>query len=404
MSARPARLLFHDMHGYVFVRDLASWLADRGHDVTFVTCSSVETPNKQSSPAAPGIRTVQIRLNSEFPKYDVVRRIRAEVDYGRRAVAAVRQARPDIVFSSNAPLLSQAILQAGARRLGSRFVFWVQDLYGPAARQALADRLPAALATAGAAPFVALERRVLRRSDQVIAIGQTLADTAVTAGVPRRSVEVIANWTDPSAIQPGNTDTAWRKEHGLSGLTTFLYSGTLGKKHPYGTLLELSRRLTADARAVVVSEGLGADWLSANRSPADPLTLLPYQQEHRLPEVLASADILVLLLSKEASRYSLPSKFYTYVCAGRPILAIVPHSSEIAALINDVDCGLVVDANDAAGLEVAALTLAGDAHLRRQLGARGRAWAEQTMGRNQVSARFDEIVSQLSQRSGTRVP
>lgn len=396
VTARPSRLLFHDMHGYVFVRDLASWLAARGHDVTFVTCSSVGTPNQQSSAHAPGVRTIQIGLSADFPKYDVARRVRAEVDYGRRVVATVRQTRPDIVFSSNAPLLSQAILQFGVRRQGSVFVFWVQDLYGPAARQALAGRLPAVLATAVAAPFLALERRVLRRSDQLIAIGQTLADAAVAAGVPRRSVEVIPNWTDPSAIRPGDTDTAWRREHGLSGLTTFLYSGTLGKKHPYGILLDASRQLPAGARLVVVSEGLGANWLAAHRSPADALTLIPYQSESRLPEVLASADVLVLLLGTDASRYSLPSKFYTYACAGRPILAVVPRGSEIARLVDEVGCGLVVDVDDDTGLAVALNTLDSDPGLRRKLGAEGRTWAERTMHPDRIVAQFDGIASRLA--------
>ena len=198
----PSRLLFHDMHGYVFVRDLAAWLAARGHDVTFVSCSSVQTPNQRSSTTAAGVRTVEIELTSDFPKYDLGRRLGAEVTYGRRVLAAVRKLRPDIVFSSNAPLLSQAILAEGTRRSGSRFVFWVQDLSGPAARQTLAERLPGRLANLGAAPFAGLERRLLRRSDHVVAIGRTLAAAAMTAGVPADGVDVIPNWTDPDAGPP----------------------------------------------------------------------------------------------------------------------------------------------------------------------------------------------------------
>ena len=395
MGAGRARLLFHDMHGYTFVRDLASWLGRGGHDVTFVTCSSVETPNQRSTAEAPGVRTVRIGLDASFPKYDPAHRLRAEIDYGRRVSAAVRLVRPDVVFSSNAPLLSQAILQADCRRLGASFVFWVQDLYGPAARQVLADRLPAALASVGAAPFLALERRVLRRSDRVVAIGRTLARAVVAAGVPAGSVEVIPNWTDPSAVRPGDTDTAWRAEHGLSGRTTFLYSGTLGKKHPHGALLELSRNLPDGAWAVVVSEGLGADWLASHRSPADPLTLLPYQAEDRLPEVLASADVLVLVLGRDASRYSLPSKLYTYACAGRPILAVVPGGSEAARLVEEAGFGLVVDVDDQGGTAAAARTLAGDPQLRGKLGAEGRAWALRTMDPARITDRFEALVTRL---------
>lgn len=396
MNERPARLLFHDMHGYVFVRDLASWLARRGHDVTFVSCSSVGTPNQQSSATAPGVHTVRIGLDADFPKYNIVRRIRAEVDYGQRALAAVRHTRPDIVFSSNAPLISQAILQAGTRRLGSSFVFWIQDLYGPAARQALTDRLPAPVASAGAAPFAALERRVLRNSNHVVAIGHTLADAARTAGVPAAAIDVIPNWTDPSAVRPAETKTRWRQEQGLDGATTFLYAGTLGKKHPYQLLLDLGRRIPTGSRLVVVSEGLGARWLAERCAPDGPLLVRDYQPEPRLPEVLASADVLVLLLGKDASRYSMPSKFYTYACAGRPVLAIVPPDSEVARLVLEVGCGLVVDVDKPAGLVAAARTLADDPELRCGLGAAGRAWAERTMEPDRIAARFGDLVTRLT--------
>jgi colanic acid biosynthesis glycosyl transferase WcaI len=392
----PARLLFHDMHGYVFVRDLASWLAERGHDVTFVCCSSVQTPNQRSSSKAAGVRTVEIRLESDFPKYDLARRIGAEFTYGRRVLSSVRDLRPDVVFSSNAPLLSQALLAEGTRRFGSRFVFWVQDLYGPAARQTLAERLPGRLATLGAAPFTALERRLLRRSDHVVAIGRTLAAAAMAAGVPEGAIDVMPNWADPAAIRPQTTNTVWRQEQGLTGAVTFLYAGTLGKKHPHGILLDLSRRLVPGGRAVVVSEGLGREWLEQHRSSTDPLTLVDYQPEDRLPEVLASADVLVLVLGRDASRYSLPSKLYTYACAGRPVLAVVPNDSEVARLVKEIGCGLVVDVDDPAGLAEAACTLAQDRELCRKLGAAGRTWADQMMNPNRIAAQFDDLVSRLT--------
>lgn len=400
-----ARVLVHDMPGYVFIRDLAGALARAGHDVTFVTCSSFATPNEQSRSEAVGASTVVVGLAGAFPKYDPVRRLRAEVEYGRRLVDVVRDVRPDVVFSSNGPLLTQAVIERGTRRLGARFVFWVQDLYGPAAVHVLGERLPPAAARAAGAPFAALERHLLRRSAHVVVISRTLRSAALAAGVRPDALTLLPNWTDPDRLRPGDRANPWSTEHGLDGRTTFLYSGTLGKKHPYGALLTLARSLAgqpADPAVVVVSEGLGARWLAAHGTPADPIRVLPYQPEDRLPETLATADVLVLLLGADASRYSLPSKFYTYACAGRPVLAVVPAGSEIARLVDEAGCGLVVDVGDDAQLRRAAEALAGDPDLRRRLGASGRAWAERTMDQEAIAGRFGELAERLAGQAPVR--
>ena len=404
-----ARMLVHDMPGYVFVRDLASALGRAGHDVTFVTCSSFATPNEQSRTEAAGVRTVVIGLDDAFPKYHPLRRLRAELEYGKRLLAVIQDVRPEVVFSSNGPLLTQAVVERGTRRLGVSFVFWAQDLYGPAAVQLLAERLPAALARAAGAPFAALERHLLRRSEHVVVISRTLLDAAVGAGVDPAALSLLPNWTNPEQLRPGPRANPWSAEQGLDRVTTFLYSGTLGKKHPYEALLSLSRILGADCgddagnarrgpdtAVVVVSEGLGARWLAAHRTPSDRIRVLPYQPEHRLPETLAAADVLVLLLGPDASRYSLPSKFYTYACAGRPVLAVVPLDSEIARLIGETGCGLVVNVGDEEQLRWAADTLAGDPELRRRLGANGRAWAERTMDEEAIAASFGELADRLT--------
>ena len=70
---------------------------------------------------------------------------------------------------------------------------------------------------------------------------------------------------------------------------------------------------------VVVSEGRGADWLAEQGRNEPALRLLPYQPYDRLPEVLASADVLIAVLEPEAGAFSVPSKILTYLCAATGI-------------------------------------------------------------------------------------
>ena len=63
--------------------------------------------------------------------------------------------------------------------------------------------------------------------------------------------------------------------------------------------------------------------------------MLPYQPFDRLPEVLASADVLVVILEPEAGRFSVPSKTLSYLCAGRAVLGSMPATNPAARLLTE---------------------------------------------------------------------
>ena len=60
---------------------------------------------------------------------------------------------------------------------------------------------------------------------------------------------------------------------------------------------------------------------------------------------LSRAHWSLILLTKEAQRV-LPGKLYEYMGSGRPILAVVPSSSEVAKIIERTNAGLVAPVED----------------------------------------------------------
>ena len=167
---------------------------------------------------------------------------------------------------------------------------------------------------------------------------------------------------------------------GLGDHPVVLYSGTLGLKHDPSILAVVSERLRVshpEARVVVISEGKGRDWLEAwkderstgttgatGRTSAadrtagagvvggedvDNLVLLDFQPYSDLPAVLGSADVLVAVLEPDASRFSVPSKVLTYLCAGRAIVGVLPPENAVAEILTSHGAGLVVGRDEVAG-------------------------------------------------------
>jgi glycosyltransferase involved in cell wall biosynthesis len=152
-----------------------------------------------------------------------------------------------------------------------------------------------------------------------------------------------------------------------------------------------------------VSEGVAADMLQAMCEPG--LTVLPFQEFSSLPDVLASGDALVTILEPEASTYSVPSKTLTYLCAGRPVVALLPASNPAYAVVRDSG-GLPLDLSSldisAAAATVAEL-LSDDADLNRR-GQRARSYAEANFDIQDIGDRFERVLTHAARHptSSTR--
>lgn len=337
----------------------------------------------------------RVDLGGAFAKYDLRRRLAHERQIGRELTRRIEAFRPGVVLS-NAPLLVQRALQGACRSLGAGFVFWQQDVMGAAARRVLGRR--SRLAGAGAEATVTwLERRLLRRSDAVVVISEDFLPLLRRWGVAESRVEVIENWAPLEELPALPRDNAWAREHGLDGRAVFLYSGTLGFKHDPGLLLQLARWAgSRDACVVVVSEGPGADWLANHGPHAPALRMLKYQPYDRLPEVLASADVLVAVLEPEAGAFSVPSKVLTYLCGARPLLASVPADNLAARVLERSGGGVVVEPGDTRAFLAAAEALLDDPSRRAELGKRARTYAETSFDIDVIAGRFEKVLEEAA--------
>jgi colanic acid biosynthesis glycosyl transferase WcaI len=393
------KLLVHDYSGHAFPIQLSRALAARGHNVRHVYSASFQTPKGALAPRAddpPGFAFQPLTLDRPFAKYDFVRRALQERAYGKLLVRAILEDPPDVVICGNAPLDPQAMALAACRKHRLPFVYWQQDIYGIAIDRILRRKFPGVGAVIGAR-YLRLERKLLRDSDHVVTISDDFRPILEGWGVEPRRISVIENWAPLDDLPQRPRDNAWAREHGLVGKRVFLYSGTLGLKHNPGLLLALAKRFAdrPDMRMVVVSEGLGADWLRERRAEAPNLVLLPYQPFERLAEVVASADVLVAILEPDAGVFSVPSKVLTYFCAGKPVLAAIPLANLASRLIARTGAGQVVAPDDERGFLAAAESLASDETARVRAGHAARSYAERSFDIAAIADRFEALAKQL---------
>ena len=220
-------------------------LARRGHDVLHLHAAGYVTGKGavRTVPGDPPTFAVEaVGTSRPFEKYSKLRRPIDEWQYARALTPRVLAFDPEVVISSNTPLMTQEVLQRACLKAGIRFVFWQQDIYGIAVKRTAEDVMPFAgsrarrLIRPARAPDAEPERR---RSS---ASPRTSGPSSPRGASPRTKVHVIENWAPLDELPLEPRDNEWSRAHGLADKRVLLYAGTLGLKHNPELLLRLAAR------------------------------------------------------------------------------------------------------------------------------------------------------------------
>lgn len=399
------RILVHDYAGHPFQAQLSRELARRGHDVVHSHCSAYNS-GKGHLVAEPGERVVfdPIGTGTSIEKMRFAVRLVQEVRLGFELARQARRVRPDVVMVANAPIPTLMILAVHLMVRRVPWVLWHQDVQAVAIRSFAGTKLSTAFRLV--ATMVAIgERWCARRAAAVVVIAESFVDVHREWGTSAKTT-VIPNWAPLDEIVPVDRKNDWAVEHGLDDVRTLLYSGTLGLKHNPQLLVQLARAVIdggTPVQLVIVNEGPCEDVLRAEAARLSvPLELLPFQPYERLSEVLGSGDILVVLLEQDAGAFSVPSKTLSYLCAGRPVLGLMPAENLAARLVSDAGgCVLPGEAASLPAAEGWVRELLSDPGRREAIGRRSRALAEQEFALEGCVDRFEQILE--STRRGERV-
>jgi len=302
----------------------------------------------------------------------------------------------DILFLRTPPLqLGVPAFWAKAVR-GARVLVNVQDIHPDLAIQSGILKNPAGIRFAKA-----LEKRVYGLADRIAVISDGFARNLREKGVPAGKVEVLPNWVDTDFLKPGPKDNPVSRRHGLHDKFVVMYSGTvsISSNRTLECVLEAAKLLAGspDIIFVIVGEGLKKEAL---RKKAASLGLrnaafLPFQPYRDLPDLLASADVLLVPLDKEKSQLSVPSKLYTFMAAGRPILGLAEPDSEVAILLCEKECGLAVPPDEAAAVAEAVRTLERSPEKRRLLGGNAREYVVRQFAKDKILGSYDKLLRSM---------
>jgi len=379
--------------------DLAEDLAVAGWDVWVIASQTTYDGQKESLPRSElrrGVHVIRVGA-SRFGRGNLLGRA---LDYLTYAILGchtlLRMPRPDAMVAMSDPPFILAVVLLCARLRGARSVYWVQDVY-----PALASKL--GILKEGGLIFrllYGLSTHLHKTCDLVIALGPRMAQTMISAGARPDRTTYIHNWADTEAISPvPRTDNSFLAEHALSGKFVVLYSGNAGRGHTFSTTCEVMDRLRHDDRIIFVFIGGGAKSAAirsfAARAQLPNVLFLDYLPRSALRYSLSAADLSLVTEDPRVTGLLVPSKTYGILASGRPIIFVGSAESDVAQIVRDANCGVLIAHDDADALEKTILRLATSPSECHRMGIAARDAAEKLFNRTRSTHEWGAALATL---------
>lgn len=302
----------------------------------------------------------------------------------------------DAVVALSPPITLAFTARLAASRHGCPLILNVQDVFPDVAVAVGVLTSPRLIRLTAR-----LERAAYRFADAVTVLSAEVEGNIRAKVAPFSSppvIETIPNFADTDNLHPMDRSTDYRRELGLGDRIVVMYAGNLGHSQSLDLVVEAARRHQdrEDLVYLVNGGGLRADELAASAGDLENLLVVGYQPAERLAEVLATGDIHVVLLRAGLGSASVPSKIYSSMAVGRPVIASVDLGSEVGRAVSDAGAGLVVPPDDPDAFTAAVEQLVQNAELRAQMGDAGRDWAENSQSAKGVAVAYLELMRRLS--------
>ena len=148
---------------------------------------------------------------------------------------------------------------------------------------------------------------------------------------------------------------------------------------------------------LIIGEGNQKESLQQESTRRGVVNVLfkPYQPSAQLKYSLTLPDVHLVSLKPALEGLIVPSKFYSAIAAGRPVIFIGDADGEIAREVARGDCGVTVAPDDAVALANAIERLCDDAAVRARMGVNARALFDAEFTREIAMSRWRGVLAEV---------
>ncbi|MEH2393411.1 MAG: glycosyltransferase family 4 protein [Nostoc sp.] len=385
--------------------ELAEGLVKRGHQVRVVTAMP-NYPERQIYQEYRGKwyvneykNGVQIQRSYVWirPQPNLLDRVLLDASFVVTSfVPALIGWRPDVILSTSPSLPSCVPVALLGWLRACPVILNLQDILPEAAVHVglLKNKLLIQL-------FTVLEKFAYHTASKISVIADGFVDNLRSKGVKADKIVQIPNWVDVNFICPlPKENNPFRVAHNLNGKFVVLYSGNIALTQGLEGVVKAASELRhiPDIVFVIVGEAKGLQRLQQEclNCGADNVLLLPFQPRQHLPQMLAAADVGLVVQKKNVVSFNMPSKIQVLLASGRALVASVPDNGTAAKAIRQSGGGVIVPPEDPRALAMAILDLYKNPEKVKTLGYKSRQFAVEHYAFEQALNQYESLCYSLT--------
>ncbi len=239
------------------------------------------------------------------------------------------------------------------------------------------------------------QKKWMHSADKVVVIGRCMKDHVQRVySLPENKVTVIATGEDDAVVKPLSKQSPFRADMPADAFVV-LYSGNFGRYHDFTPVLDAADELQEDPRFrfLMVGGGHKKDWVEeeAKRRGLSNVEVKAFVPPEDFPHLLSAADVCLVTLEDQMEGLCVPSKFYSFLASGRPVLALMRAHGEVARVVSEEGVGRVVDPSVKGAMAKAVKQLAGDPEELQKMSEKARSVLEEKYSSRKIAAQFAEM-------------
>jgi glycosyltransferase involved in cell wall biosynthesis len=332
--------------------------------------------------------TVERVGSTAYPRHKMRCRVANYLSYLALAVPRAIAHRPDVVLAMTDPPIA-GIAGAFVSRVARRpFVYNIRDLYPD-----MAVGGSIVQPSKWVERWEKMHRRTLRQAARVIVLGDDMRDRIIAKGIARERIAIVRDGATPSPALPDRSDPVVQ-EIRCGFPFVAIHAGNLGFYGAWGSLLKAAELLqNKNAGLVFVGDGANRAALESSAAALKNVRFLPFRPFKQVPHVMMAGDVHIVTVKRGLEGVVVPSKLYSILAAGRPLLVVAPKECDAARIAVDMKCGVTADPDDPAAIADAILALRDDPARLARMGE-GATEAAAKYARANELARFCAIMEE----------
>lgn len=246
-----------------------------------------------------------------------------------------------------------------------------------------------------------MEKRVYNNSTVCTTIDQVFYDTIIDRFKDKNKLHVIPNFVDTELYHSGvSTDALDKTLFPENDNIKLLYAGNIGFAQdwePLIRLVEKTKKLPVEY--FLIGMGVRKKWVEEQKAAKglDKLHIMDYQPRQLMPAILAYSDLQYIFMTPEQGGMGFPSKVYTIMACGRPLLVCSGKDTPIVNFLNPIGCAKLVTSYDLESKtdEMVEWLSSMTREKLRNMGSKGESVIQQTYTKEKVTKKYVDLIDSL---------